>query len=75
MSMIFNSYLSRFPEPDNRPLVIGGIIEIVICMIPKDWIRYMAKAGMEPRLMTFQVLIDHLVTLYVIDAYTTNTND
>ena len=36
----------------------------------KDCITCMAKIGMEPRVMTFQALIDHLVTLKSIDTTT-----
>ena len=71
--LVLNSYLSRFPEPENKSFSTGDMIEIVLCMIPKDWITSMAKAGMEPRTMTFQALVDHLVTLESTDATSSTT--
>ena len=71
--MVLNPYLNRFPGPENKPFTTGDMIEDVLCMIPKDWIARMAKAGMEPMTMIFQVLADHLVKLEA--TYNTITTD
>ena len=42
---------------------MGDMIEIVLCMILRDWITCMAKAGMEFRNITYQALLDLLVIL------------
>ena len=34
--LALRSYLSKFPEPDNKAFTTGDMIEIVLCMIPKD---------------------------------------
>ena len=60
---VMNSYLSRFPPPENVSFSTGELIEIVIGMIPHSWVTSMASAGIEPREMGFNELIDHLVTL------------
>ena len=33
--LVLNSYLSRFPEPENKPFTTGDMIEIGLCMIPR----------------------------------------
>ena len=60
---VMNSYLSRFPPPENSSFSTGELIEIVIGMIPHSWVTSMISAGIEPREMTFSGLIDHLVNL------------
>ena len=74
--LVLNSYLIWFPEPENKPFIAGDMTEMVLCMIPKDWIICMVKAGIEPRTMSFQGVIDHLVTLESIDSTdTTNSKE
>ena len=58
-----NSYLSRFPPPENVSFSTGELIEIVIGMIPHSWVTSMMSAGIEPREMGYNELIDHLVNL------------
>ena len=36
MLLVLNSYLSRFPEPESKAFATGDMIEMVLCMIPKD---------------------------------------
>ena len=66
--LVLSSYLSKFPEPGNKVFTTGDMIEMFLCMIPKDWTTCMAKGGIEARNMTYQALIDHLVTLEATDA-------
>ena len=66
--LVMNSYVTNFHEPEDKDFTTGDMIEIILCMIPKDWITCMTKAGMEPRSMTYQALIDHLVTLDTMDT-------
>ena len=60
---VMNSYLSRFPPPENVSFSTGELIEIVIGMIPHSWVTSMMSAGIEPREMGYNELIDHLVNL------------
>ena len=60
---VMNSYLSRFPAPENVSFSTGELIEIVIGMIPHNFVTSMVNAGIEPREMGYNELIDHLVNL------------
>ena len=71
--MVLNSYLNIFPDPKNKVFTTANMIEMLLCIISKDWIIIMAKVGIEPRTMTFQALIDHLVK-FESTYSTTNTN-
>ena len=60
---VMNSYLSRFPAPENVSFLTEELIEIVIGMIPHNFVTSMVNAGIEPRKMGYKELIDHLVNL------------
>ena len=36
MILVLNYYLNRFPEPEIKAFATGDMIEMVLCMIPKD---------------------------------------
>ena len=60
---VLNSYLKRFPKPENTSLSAGEMIDVVIGMIPSAWCKIMAQARIEPREMEFEKLITHLEML------------
>ena len=60
---VMNSYLSWFPAPENVSFSTGELIEMVIGMIPHNFVTSMINAGIEPREMGYNELIDHLVNI------------
>lgn len=60
---ILNSYLVRFPSPDNNMFSQCEMIEIVLSMLPTIWVNSMITAGIEPREKSYEDLIEHLEKL------------
>ena len=58
-----NSYLSQFSAPENVSFSTGGLIKIVIGMIPHSFVTIMVNAGIKPREMGYDELINHIVNL------------
>ena len=68
--LVLNSSLNKFPKPENKS---GDMIEIVLCMVTKDQITSMTKAGIGPRNMFYRTLIDHLATSGAINQTTSKS--
>ena len=64
---VMNSYLPSFPSPENTSFSTGEMIDIILSMIPKHWIKMMITAKIEPRSMTVKELVDHLENLEMQD--------
>ena len=60
---VMNLYLSRFSALQNVSFSAGELIEILIGMISYSSITGMINVDIEPREMTYNELIDHLVNL------------
>ena len=51
---VLNSYIKRFPKPENTPFSFGEMIDVVVGMILNSWCKIMAQIGTEPREMEFE---------------------
>ena len=56
---VLNSYLKRFPKPENTSFSAGEMIGVIIGMIPSAWCKIMAQAGIESREIDVEKLITH----------------
>jgi hypothetical protein len=64
---VMNAYLPSFPSPENTSFQTGEMIDIILSMVPKEWIEKMITAKIEPRSMTIKELVDHLENLELQD--------
>ena len=46
---VMNLYLPQFPSPEISPVLSGGIIDIILGMILKQWVDMMVIVKIEPR--------------------------
>ena len=61
--MVMNSYLYQFPFPDNTNFSVCGTVDVILSMIPIQWVEKMVTATVEPRNLTIKELVDHLENL------------
>ena len=60
---IMNSYVTSYLSLDNNSLFQGDVIEILWSIIHSKWVKSMTMAGMEPRNVVYEELVEHLEKL------------
>ena len=55
---VMNSYPPQFLSPNNTPFLTGDVINIILGMMPKQWVDKIVTAKIEPRNLSIKELVE-----------------